>query len=166
MSLLWGIWKSYRHLDICSIARQINVSQNLTNLCAFLVFLGNSYFETKFVCDKAVKLCVFSTLLFSCPFSLLFSKYIRLCWSILCLKTMNYFIPTVFIYKKLIIFIITVLRDSAIQAENLVEFGYRSTFGSFRTFDIFWTIWWPELRVWVLTVQTIFKWIKRIVHDS
>ena len=69
----------------CSMARQINVQQNFTNLCPFLVFLGNSYFETQFVCDKAVKLSVFSTLLFCCPFSLLFSKYIRFCWSVLCL---------------------------------------------------------------------------------
>ena len=43
----------------CSIARQINVRQNFTNLCPFIVFLGNSYFETQFVCDKAVKLSVF-----------------------------------------------------------------------------------------------------------
>ena len=70
----------------CSLARQINVQQNFTNLCPFLVFLGNSYFEKQFVCDKAVKLSVFSTLLSSCPFSLhFFVKYIRFCGSILCL---------------------------------------------------------------------------------
>ena len=82
----FGIWKSDRYLDMYSLARQINVQQNFANVCPFLVFLGNSYFEKQFVCDKAVKLSVFSTLLSSCPFSLhFFVKYIRFCGSILCL---------------------------------------------------------------------------------
>ena len=117
--------KFHKPLSISRLSRQL-LRQLLKN--------NSAAFEKQFVCDKVVKLSVFSTLLYIF-LSVLFvfevySYLLKHTLSVNC--ELLHVQPCLSIFNEWYLWSDSVARDS--YRENLLEFWYRQTFGIFKTF--------------------------------